>query len=220
MRFHHFALAGILALAAAAFAGSASGAKPPKAGGISLSVRPQVVTYGQTVTLSGKVTGAGSGVAVDLQRDPFPFGDGFATQRTVATTNGGAFSASLLPTSNTEYRAVAHTRPAITSTSVLVTVRFAVGIRASTLTPRRGARVTFSGSVRPRAGGHRATLQRRTATGAWATVAAVRVTNVTATRSRYVIRVHVRTSGSYRVRVGGDAAHATGYSRALALNVR
>lgn len=208
------------AVLAAALAGSATGAKPPKGGGVSLMVKPQVVTYGQSVTLSGKVTGGASGVAVDLQRDPFPFGDGFATQKTVAASNGGAFSATLLPTSNTQYRAVAHTSPAATSASMLVTVRFAVGVRASTLTPRRGARVTFSGSVRPRAGGRRATLQRRTTAGTWASVAAVLVRNVTATRSRYAIRVHVRSGGTYRVRVGGNAAHATGFSRELTLTVR
>jgi hypothetical protein len=217
-----FALAAVTAaaVAAAAVAGSATAAKPPKGGAISLSVKPAVVTYGQAVTLSGKLGGAGSGTAVDLQRDPFPFGDGFATQRTVAVTKGGAYSASLLPTSNTQYRAVAHTTPALTSNGVLVTVRFSVGLRVSTLTPLRGARVTFSGSVRPRAGGRRATLQRRSTTGAWATVAATTVRNVTSTRSAYAIRVRVRSGGVYRVRVGHDAAHATGFSRERTLTVR
>jgi hypothetical protein len=219
MKLFGLAVVTTVAVLGAALAGSATGAKPPKGGGVSLAVKPQVVTYGQTVTLSGKVAGGG-GVAVDLQRDPFPFGDGFATQKTVAAGNGGAFSAVLLPTSNTQYRAVAHTSPAAISASVLVTVRFSVGVRASTLTPRRGARVTFTGSVRPRAGGRRATLQRRTSTGTWASVAAVRVRNVTATRSRYTIRVRVRSGGTYRVRVGGNAAHATGFSRQLTLTVR
>jgi hypothetical protein len=209
-----FALALVTAAAvvAAAITGSATAAKPPKPGSVSLSVKPTVVTYGQAVTLSGKAAGAGGGTAIDLQRDPFPFGDGFATQKTVAATGGGAFNAVLLPTASTEYRATSHTSPAVTSNSVLVVVRFAVGLRVSTLTPRRGARVTFSGSVRPVAAGRRATLQCEAATGAWAFVAATAVRKVTASRSAYAIRVRVRSGGTYRVRVGGDAAHATGFS--------
>lgn len=214
------AIAAAVMVVAAALGSSAIAAKPPKGSSITLSAKPLVVTYGQTVTLAGKVTGGGGGTTVELQRDPFPFGDGFSTQKTVTTTNGGVFSAVLLPISNTHYRAVAATRSPLTSRSVLVSVRFSVGLRVSTLTPRRGARVTFSGSVRPRAGGHRATLQRRSSTGGWAAVAATTVRDVTATRSRYAIRVRVRSSGTYRVRVGGDAAHATGYSRERAITVR
>src|SRR5919112_2341440 len=100
------AVAGLAILAAGAQA-----QKPPKNDGISLKAQPTAVTWGHAVNLSGKVNGQ-PGVMVDVQRDPYPFGDGFTTQRTVTTANNGDYRTSVLPTSHTQYRAVSRTAPA------------------------------------------------------------------------------------------------------------
>ncbi len=212
----------MVAMAVAGLATLAAGAqaqKPPKNDGISLKAQPTTVTWGHATTLSGKVNGQ-SGVMVDVQRDPFPLGDGFTTQRTVTTSNNGDYSTSVLPTSHTAYQVVSRTSPPLTSEIVVVRVRWNVGLRTSTSTPRRGSFVRFSGSVRPRTpAGRRAIIQRRTSTGGWTTVTRATL-RADGARSLYSARVRARVTSVYRVKVSADAAHDTGYSRERTLTVR
>ena len=207
------AVAGLATLAAGAQA------QNPKNDGISLKAQPTALTWGQAVTLSGKVNGQ-QGVMVDVQRDPYPFGDGFTTQRTVTSAKNGDYKTSVLPTSHTAYRAVSRTSPELTSEVVVVRVRWNVGLRTSTSTPRRGSLVRFSGSVRPRTpAGRKAIVQRRTSTGGWTTVARATL-RADGSRTIYSARIRARVTSVYRVKVSADAAHDTGYSRERTLTVR
>jgi hypothetical protein len=91
-------------------------------------------------------------------------------------------------------------------------VRFAVTLRLSDATPRRGTRVRFSGVVRPARAGGSALIQRRTTTGKFRTVARAALHPSSAGQSTYSSRLRVRSSGVYRVRVLADSSHAAGNS--------
>ncbi len=160
------------------------------------------------------------GKTVTLEADPYPFADnGFAAKGTKTTDNNGTFSFAQAPGLNTRYRVVASTTPKVTSPVVTVTVAYAVGLTVSDSTPRRGQSVRFHGSVGPRKDGSTAFIQKRRSDGRYVTVARATLVAGTATRSVYSKRLAIRSSGTYRVRVSGDASHAAGTSRTRTLTV-
>jgi hypothetical protein len=187
-------------------------AAKPGASSVSLAATPTIVTWGQPTTFTGKVTGGAT--TVEIQRDPYPFGDGFSVQRSVTAAKNGSFSVALLATVNTQYRAVATGTKGATSPTVLVRVRPKVGLSLSTATPTAGSTVRFFGSVKPP---HDATppvaIQKRTATGSWTTVARAALSAAGTTRSTYSKLVTIRRAGTYRVKVAAQADHLTGVSR-------
>lgn len=215
------AATGLLVVAAGAPA-----AKPPKPPGggpntVTLTAKPNPISFGSFVTLSGRLNAKTSGGAtVTLQADPYPFSDtGFFTKGTKTTGKNGSYSIAQAPGLNTRYRVISGTAPIIISPTVTVSVAYRVGLRISDSTPRRGASVRFSGSVGPRKGGSLAFIQKQRRDGSFVTVARARLTTGTATRSVYAKRLRVSTSGTYRVRVSGNAAHLAGYSRARTVTV-
>jgi hypothetical protein len=192
-------------------------AKPANAA-VSLSAGPAIVTWGQPATFSGKVTGGAT--TVEIQRDPYPFGDGFAVQRSVTTAKNGSFSVALLATVNTHYRAVATGPHAATSPTVLVAVRPKVGLSLSTATPTTGSTVRFFGSVKPPHDGSTVAIQKRTATGSWTTVARAILRAAGTTRSTYSKLVAIRRPGTYRVTIAAHADHLGGVSRERTITPR
>lgn len=68
-----------------------------------------------------------------------------------------------------------------------------------------GTRLRLSGLVEPRHDGERIMIQQQTRTG-WRTVAAPRLTGVSATRSRYEVTLRL-TAGHYRAAIVGDRVH-------------
>lgn len=222
LTFSAAAATGMLVVASGALA-----AKPPKpapGGGtnaVSIAAKPNPISFASFVTLSGRVTGKGNaGVSVALQADPYPFADnGFATKGTKLTDNNGNYSIAQAPGLNTRYRVVASASPKVTSTMVTVSVAYRVGLSVSDSTPRRGSRVRFSGSVGPRKDGSIAFIQKRRSDGRFVTVARASLRAGTASRSVYSRRLRVSSSGTYRVRVSGDASHRAGNSRTRTLTV-
>ena len=212
----------------AAVAGSALAAptapKPPKppagAARASLSAKPAIVTWGQATTFAGRITGTNGAVTVELQRDPYPLGDGWLVQKTVTTQRNGTYSVSALPTVNTSYRVAARTPAAAASTPVLVRVRPRIGLSLSTSAPAAGGRVRFYGSVRPAHDGRSVAIQKRTPSGTWTTVARATLRDAGATRSAYSRRIAIRRDGTYRVKLAAHADHLAGYSRERAIAVR
>lgn len=198
----------------------ATAAKPPKDAAVSLVAKPAIVVYGSATTLSGRVEGARSGVAVTLQRDPFPLGDGLAPYRTATTAANGSFSFTLSPVLHTSYRAVAATSPSKPSATVLVRVRMRVGLRLSTSTPTAGRTVRFSGSVHPAHDSRTASIQKRSSTGRWTTVARTTLQDAGTTHSAYSRRVRINRDGVYRVKVAGDSDHLSGFSRSRSIDAR
>jgi hypothetical protein len=214
----------LIALAAVVLPTTAvQAAKPPKTSAtLTLLATPTSVTFGKPTTLTGKLAGAktNAGQTVDIQADTAPFEGSYATVASVVTDANGNFTATNAPVALTRYRARAHTSPPTTSPTADVTVHLRVGIHVSDRTPRRGARVRFSGKVAPAHDGSAVRIQRRTRTGGWVTVATTTLRDAGTEVSTYAKRVKVKRTGTYRVRVlSGDTDHLAGTSRRRTLTV-
>jgi hypothetical protein len=201
-------------------AAAAPAAKPPKAPkgapALSAAAKPFVVTFGQSTTVSGKLTGNNhAGQQVRLAHDPFPYGDGFLALAQATTAGNGSYSFKLLPQLNTNYRVTSGQVSATTG----VRVRHAVSLAVSDSTPKRGQLVRFFGSVRPKHDGKVVLIQRQAPSGGWSTVRRTKLLAATGNRSRYSTRMRVRSTRNYRARFVGDGAHLTGTSATRTLTV-
>ena len=132
----------------------------------------------------------------------------------------GNYSFSVRPAVNTKYRVEAKTKPPVTSAEVVVNVRPRVSLRLSDSTPARGQRVRFSGFVYPQHDGTRVSIQRRTTTGKFATVARPTLRDAGDVRSRYVRSLAVADDGVYRVRIAAHDDHIAGFSPRRSVTVR
>ena len=215
-----------LALAVVPVAVAQSPNKPPKdspggASAITIAAKPAIVVFTNTTTLSGRLSGAKAGVVVRLEQDSTrPYGDGYTpTGNTVAVANNGMYAFTVKPLLNTQYRVVAQAAPLVTSAATLVRVRMRVGLTASDLTPARRSLVRFSGSVSPAHDGRTVSIQKRSSSGRFLTVARTTLRDAGEARSTYSRRVRVSRDGVYRVKVTGDADHINGISRLRTLTV-
>ena len=195
-------------------------AKPQKPatiqGPVSITAKPSTVVFGSSVALSGRVQNAVSGTTATLLRRILP-STTFAGTGTVTVDKNGDYAFTQRPARNTYYRVVSSLDPQTQSGDLLVKVSMLVGLRVSDSTPRRGQRVRFSGIVRPAHNGRTASIQRRTSTGSWVTIARPTLRAVDAGTSRYARTLRVRSSATYRVRVLGHYDHAMGISRERSL---
>lgn len=200
--------------------------KPPKStptpASFTLDAKPNPLVFGGTATLSGRLPGPmAGGVSVRLEQDAtLPLGDKFQPTALVTTSApNGAFSFAVKPPVSTQYRVVAKTSPDTTSRPRLISVRTRVGLRLSDSTPRRGARVRFSGSVLPAHDGATLRLQRRTSNGGFTTVATTTLRDAGTARSTYSRFLRIRRDGVYRVKLAGDSDHVNGFSRLRRIDV-
>ncbi|HYP47540.1 MAG TPA: hypothetical protein VEQ61_02780 [Thermoleophilaceae bacterium] len=220
-----FATRSLLALPLAALvavalpAGASATHKPghgqsPGATDVTIAAQPTSIVYGSGSVFSGRLRAAdNAGKTLELWADGYPFGGGEARVATALTTSSGSYSVTRRPGRNTNY----HVRyGAFRSASVLVNVRFRMSVSVSDATPRAGSLVRFSGRACPASDGAVVSIQRRTSTGSYRTVA--RTALRAATRcSVYRRSIRVRSDGTYRVTTD-DAARARGYSRARFLD--
>jgi hypothetical protein len=195
------------ALAAIA-APSAQGAPTPQT--LTMSASATTMKFGGSVTLSGKLAGGKFDAKnVTVREDPFPI-DGFSNGGSATTNATGDWSLAVQPFANTRYQARSGKAE---SPALDVMVRPAITLKLSDRTPRRGQRVTFSGTLCPEHDGVTIALQRRGASG-WRTVAKPVLADVaTTTCSSYTRKLRVRRNGAYRARFLGDADHVAGNSR-------
>jgi hypothetical protein len=220
---HRIAIAA-LAGAAAAIPVSADAAKPPKppAGGktgISIAVNPNPVVFGRTSAVSGKLTGSPGAVVVDIQANPYPY-TGWSTIKTVTSDAKGSYNSGPLSFAvNNSVRAVAHTSPPRTSTTVFVSVRKRLTLSVGDSTPARGQRVRFSGFAYPQHDGRTVYIQRRSSSGSWVTIAKTRLVDDGDTRSKFRRRIRVLRDGVFRAKVSKDADHGVGISPRRTLRV-
>lgn len=193
---------------AALVAPSAQGAPAPQT--LSMSASATTVKFGGSVTLSGKLAGGKFDAKnVTVRQDPFPI-DGFANAGSATTNATGDWALGVKPTANTRFQARSGKAE---SPAVDVMVRPAITLKLSDRTPKRGQRVSFSGTVCPEHDSVAIALQRRGATG-WRTVAKPVLADVVgATCSSYARSLRVRRNGAYRARFLGDADHVAGNSR-------
>jgi hypothetical protein len=186
--------------------------------GLSIAPRPNPLVWGGATTISGQLTGARqiAGVDVTLRQNPYPYTGGFKALATVKTDAQGRYAFTRRPKLNTRYEALAKPRPGrnVTSQVLEVRVRTKVTLRLSDSTPARGQRVRFSGSVYPAHDGRIVSLQRRTSTGRYVTVARTRALHVlSGARSSFARTLRIVAGGTYRAYVGGHADHSAGFAR-------
>lgn len=195
--------------------------KPPKPGvaAITIDAKPSIIVFSGATALSGRLSGPGSsGVAVRLEQDDSrPYGDSYkpatAAATTTTTANNGGYAFAVKPLLNTQYRVVAQASPPVTSPAKLVLVRMRVGINVSDATPARSSLVRFSGSVLPAHDGRSVSIQKRSPSGRFVTVARTALRDAGDVKSAYSRRVRVSRDGVYRVKVAGDGDHVNGFSR-------
>jgi hypothetical protein len=185
---------------------------------ISMTASSVRTVFGRSTVLGGQFTpspgGRASGVKVTLQQDAAPFSPAdFSAAATTQTDAAGHFSFTQTPASNTTYRVVAATNPKATSAPIVVNVALKVTVSLSSSHPKRGRAVAFSGTVTPQHNGQLVRIQKRVG-ARWRTVkTGVLVQAPGAFVSTYRVRVRVRTRGTYRAYVAGDAQNVTGTSR-------
>ena len=210
-----------LALAGVATADHKPGHDPGQASADVSILATSPIVWGKSTTITGSVKGAGAGVLVDLQADPFPYSDSeWAKDVTVPTDAKGNYRVNPLPKLNTRYRVIAQTSPPVTSSVATVLVQIRVKIGVSDSTPRRGSLVTFSGSACPAHDGNLVYIQRQSSTGSFGTVARTKLVDAGDVCSKYSRSVRVYSDGVYRVKVSsaGDGDHMTGVSRRISLD--
>jgi hypothetical protein len=192
---------------------------------LTIVARPTPVVFGGATSITGQLqSAANASKGIKLQANPYPFA-GFVTVATATTDSLGRYSfAAQRPGRNTRYRTLTTKAPSATSAVAGVGVRINVSRRASDATPRRGQRVRFSGFACPAHVGRLVSLQRRSSTGHWGTVARTRLVQTTASstcsnRSRYSRTIRVYHSGTFRIVVSHDADHLNGISRRIGITV-
>lgn len=188
---------------------------PPPPNTITALATPPVIVFGSTSRISGQVAGPNAaGMQVQLQENPHPFTPPFKNLGApIAADATGRYSFAVKPTKHTRYAAIAKASPPVSSAIVQVLVRTRVGFNVNDTRIRRGQRVLFKGTVAPAHNGRRVSIQRRTRTGRYRTIARSTLRATTGGRSAYSKRIRVFSRGTFRVRFSADADHALGTSR-------
>jgi hypothetical protein len=211
-------------LLALACAGPAVAAKPPKPGkpnpNLTLKASAATVTFGRSVTLTGHAKNVAAGTVVEAQANPYPYSGFKPTGKTAVVDPSGNYSiAGVIPQFNSQLRVLAKTSPEIVSGTTFTHVQLRVSFKVSDTTPKRGARVRFSGTVAPAHDGKVVLIQKQTASGFTTVARTTLLDNGTAT-SKYSRRLKIRSSGTYRVVAqSGDQDHDNGTSRTRTLTV-
>jgi hypothetical protein len=201
-------------------AGPAVAAKPPKGTkpnpNLTIKASATAVTFGRTITLSGATKNIPAGTTVEVQQNPYPYAGFKPTGKTsVVDPNGNYSIAGIQPQMHTQYKVTAKTSPPTDSGSVFVRVRLRVSFSVSDSTPKKGARVRFSGTVLPAHPGKPVLIQKKTSTG-YKTVTRTTLSST----SKYSKRLRIRSRGTYRVVVESlDQDHDNGTSRSRTLRV-
>jgi hypothetical protein len=198
--------------------------KPPKKapgktvdqpGALSLTVTPNPVRFGRSVTISGSLTGPNNtGRTITLREDPFPFDD-LSNVGSTDTDTQGNYSFVRSPTVNTNYQV---RRGGVESQTVTVAVKPTVSLRFGDRTPAAGKRIRLSGKVCPEHDGGTLEIQRRKAPKQWRTVARVTMADA-GTCSTYRRRLRVRRDGAFRTFFAADSDHAAARSRVRRIDV-
>lgn len=182
------------------------------------SVNP--VTYGKSVQITGGLKGKPSAsLPIALQQSPFPYTT-YATIATATSSATGAYAFSVIPLINTRFRVVTTaTTPQVISGELAQTVNQRVSFSVGDKTPRKGAKVRFYGTVTPARDGSYVSLQKRSSTGAFNTIARIKLTDAGDARSNYSRRVAVKSNATYRVTVPATPSLGAGISASRTLKV-
>lgn len=187
----------------------------PQNAKVALAPSSPVLAPGTPLTLTGRMlVGRPGGRTMVLLA-----GTGKKTLHSVAQTTtaaDGTFTFTLQPSATTLFEAVVPNTNNH-STIVVTAVGTAVSARASTLRPRLGRRVRFTGSVQPLKSAHVVELQHRGVDGRWHTVALSRISSTSTFAINWVADSPGRTS--MRLKVEGGPENLSTGSRTFTLNV-
>jgi hypothetical protein len=173
------------------------------------------VRWGSGLQVTGAVSGIGS-VPVALERDEFPYGDGYSQLAAVNAASNGSFTFTVPPLfTATRLRVV--TRTSIVAESAPSTIHVAVKVGIKTKRVGR-KRVRLSGALWPAVQQGQLSLQRQARTGRWHTLRHATPKALSGGRSQYRFTVtRSKSRQSYRVIVlahdGG--AHSPGASKVV-----
>jgi hypothetical protein len=168
---------------------------------VSAAASEALVSWGQEVTVSGHVDGAGvQGMTVALEQRAFPYLSAFAGVATARVNSTGDFRfrarEALI---GTQWRVVTRSTPALTSTETTTRVRPRLATRVTRATRRA---VRLKGTINPGVLDAVATLQRRTGTGGWVSVNRKTVTTIDVLRSTAAFKVNrKRRARTFRIKV-------------------
>jgi hypothetical protein len=178
--------------------------------GFTIASSSTPIDFGQSVTLSGTLTGGVSTSVTLFSR--FEFGGRLRPIATGTTDPAGAYSFTQSPARNTVYQVRVTTDPSHRSARLFQGVRDVVSIAPSVASAPVGTVVTFSGTVQPSKAGHVVLLQRLDA-GVWRSVALGRVGD----GSAYAIPYALAAAGDaqYRALVPGGPVNQRGVSSAV-----
>jgi len=172
---------------------------------------------GSGMTITGKVGGQGS-ITVALERQDFPFANGFYQAATTTANGSGNFSFTVPPLfSTTRLRVTTRTALPVSSAVTTASVAVKVGLFTKRLS---GKRVRITGATWPAVPAGRVSLQRQTRSGRWIPVKRVHPTALPNNRSRYRFTVARRSRAlSYRVVVvpNNGGANVNGRSRVISV---
>jgi hypothetical protein len=177
---------------------------------VSLAATPNPVAFGSPVTLAGQLTGTGNANRqVVLQSNPFPYTQGFQNASNVQVTDAaGNFSFPLLSVPlNTQYRVQMPQKPEVVSPIVSLGVAVTLTTHVSSHRVTRGARVRWSGTVRPASDGARVVFQRKKGSR-WVQVSHT-FARGNGTSSHYSKRVKISRGGTYRVVVSLNGSYVS-----------
>ena len=176
--------------------------------------------WGSGLTITGKVAGQGS-IAVALERQDFPFSNGFYQAATATANSSGNFSFTVPPLfSMTRVRVTTRTAIPISSPVITANVATKVGLYTKRLS---GKRVRITGATWPAVPAGRVSLQRQTRSGRWIIVRRAHPTALANNRSRYRFTVPRRSRALiYRVVVvpNNGGANVNGRSRVVSVPKR
>jgi hypothetical protein len=191
-------------------------ARPPA--GVTLGAPSATITFGQLTSLSGRVLPPlPSHPTVTLQSAPTAGGPWLDAAVVAAASNGTYLFGGVALSANTYYRTLSD---GATSATVLVSVRFRVGIFVSRRRPLLGSTVRFHGPVGPGHNGHRVLIQWLGPRGHWNTIKRTRLRGAGGGLSFYSVRVRIERGGHYRAVVPPDSRHARGFSATLRIRPR
>jgi len=173
--------------------------------------------WGSGMTITGKVGGQGS-ITVALERQDFPFSNGFYQAATTTANGSGNFSFTVPPLfSTTRLRVTTRTALPVSSAVTTASVAVKVGLFTKRLS---GKRVRITGATWPAVPAGRVSLQRQIRSGRWIPIKRVHPTALPNNRSRYRFTVARRSRAlSYRVVVvpNNGGANVNGRSRVISL---
>jgi hypothetical protein len=190
--------------------------------GISLALAPSKVTWGEDLTVIGRIRGtAVGGTGVALERQNFPFRSGFTEVARKTATGAGTFQfdvASLFQ--STHFRVVTLTKTPVASSIYTASSVAKVHASGHSLGRRRSR---IKGAIWPQVPNGLVLLKKRSPHGRWVTVKRAKAKILDANRSQYSFKVkRTRKRAFYRVTVtprdGG--AHVSGRSKQVRVKAR